>query len=653
MDQASKFLTAPARQWFSSAAPAGGEKGFSSASPVLPPDVRRGSAPPYGFIKILGAMPPLKSFAEGGRSPNLVSRAGGGAEPRLTSGGEAGAGGIKFPGRAAAAAITSGGGADQAHFLARVLCVALVVTAACVFLATGSLAQQTPATEQRSTKERGLSPQERRGKALYLRGESSSGKEITAMLGDIDVPASTLNCAGCHGFRGEGKTEGGVTAGNLTWTNLVKSYGHTHPSGRKHGAFDESLFARSLVQGVDPAGNQFAVAMPRYQLSTEEVADLIAYLKRIETDRDPGLTETTITVATILPKDGPLAEVGAAMKEVLTAYFTNVNDRGGIYNRRIELQTIDAGANATATAANTRMRVENGELFAIVSGLSAGAEKELAAVTQEAEIPFLGPLTLLPQTGSQEHRNLFYLLPGASQQARALINFAAKKPELKNSRLAIVYSENELALAAVAAVEDQARKLGWTSVTKKRFTSGRFDAGPIVEALMSEDAESVFFVGASAEESAFINAAAAKNFTPHVFLLGALAGKGLVNDLPLSFKDRVFLSFPTVPGDVAPAGLAELRALEEKYKFTPGHTASKLNAFAAAKIFTEGLKRAGRDLSREKLVIALEGLYEYETGVTPSITFGPNRRVGAMGAYVLSIDPAKREFVSSGWVSNN
>jgi hypothetical protein len=38
-----------------------------------------------------------------------------------------------------------------------------------------------------------LTDSERRGKALYLRGESPSGREITAMLGDIDVPASTLN----------------------------------------------------------------------------------------------------------------------------------------------------------------------------------------------------------------------------------------------------------------------------------------------------------------------------------------------------------------------------------------------------------------------------------------------------------------------------
>ena len=77
-------------------------------------------------------------------------------------------------------------------------------------------------------------------------------------------------------------------------------------------------------------------------------------------------------------------------------------------------------------------------------------------------------------------------------------------------------------------------------------------------------------------------------------------------------------------------------------------------AFAAAKIFTEALQRAGRDLNREKLVTALEGFYEYDTGVTPSITFGPNRRVGAGGSYVVSVDPAKRGFVAaSGWVKDN
>ena len=101
---------------------------------------------------------------------------------------------------------------------------------------------------------RPLTPEEKRGKALYLRGESASGKEIIALMNDIDVPASTLSCAGCHGARGEGTTEGGVTAGNLTWSNLTKPYGHTHDNGRKHGAFSDASFIRALTAGVDPAG---------------------------------------------------------------------------------------------------------------------------------------------------------------------------------------------------------------------------------------------------------------------------------------------------------------------------------------------------------------------------------------------------------------
>src|SRR5688572_28041769 len=489
-----------------------------------------------------------------------------------------------------------------------------------------------------------LTVNERRGKQIYLRGESPSGKKIMAMLGDLDVPGSTMNCAGCHGRRGEGKTEGGVTAGNLTWTNMIKPYGHTHPSGRKHTAFDEKLFTRALVQGSDPTGNQLAVAMPRYEISPEDIADLVAYLKVIETDRDPGLTDTTITIATILPKSGPLAEIGAAMKDVLTAYFANVNDKGGIYNRRIELQTIEAGADAATTAANAKSYLQKREVFALVSGLSAGADKELASLTRETEIPFVGAVTLLTQTSAQQDRNLFYLLPGAGHQARALINFAANQPELKKSRVAIVHSENELALAAAAAIEDQARSGGWASVTKKAFSRANFDATAMAGILKAEGVEAVFFLGPGGQV-AFINAAAAANWTPHVFLLGALTGRDLVRILPPSFKDRVFLSFPTVPTDVAPAGLAELRALQEKHKFAPGHIASQLNAFAAAKIFTEALKRAGRDLTRETLVTALEGLYEYETGVTPSITFGPNRRVGSMGSYIVSADLSKREFV--------
>ena len=59
-------------------------------------------------------------------------------------------------------------------------------------------------------------------------------------------------------------------------------------------------------------------------------------------------------------------------------------------------------------------------------------------------------------------------------------------------------------------------------------------------------------------------------------------------------------------------------------------------------------------MSREQLVTALEGLYDYDTGLTPKLVFGPNRRVGAAGAYVITINSETKEFVSaSSWVAAN
>ncbi len=139
-----------------------------------------------------------------------------------------------------------------------------------------------------------------------------------------------------------------------------------------------------------------------------------------------------------------------------------------------------------------------------------------------------------------------------------------------------------------------------------------------------------------------------------MFSLGVFASKDLATSLPASMSGRVFLSFPTVPGDVKPDGLAEYYALAEKYKLQPKHMAAQLAALAAAKVFVEALKRVGADLSREQLITALESLYDYETGLTPKLIFGPNRRVGAAGAYVITVDSEKKEFVSaSGWVAAN
>ena len=530
------------------------------------------------------------------------------------------------------------------------LCIIAGISILSDRFAPPSSAQSAPVLAETKPESRALSAAEKRGKAFYLRGESALGPEVTALVGEIDVPASTMTCAGCHGARGEGKTEGGVTAGNLTWSYLTKPYGHNDDGGRKHPAFSEVSFIRTVTTGFDPAGNRVSVAMPTYQMPRQDMLDLIAYLKRIETDSDPGITENSIVIGTLLPDKGPLADMSQSMREVLQACFAEVNSRGGIYNRRIELRVVPG--EPTSTLANMKRLIEVEQVFAIVSGVTAGADDRVAALSEEAEVPLIGPSTLLPQSGLPLNRYVFYLLSGLKEQARTLVNFAAKKMDPQKRRVAIVCPDAGLNRQIAASIEDQLKKHDCNSVSGIYYPPVNFNATRQAAALKEQGIDTVFFLGSSTDAGALFKNAETVGWTPSIYLLGSLVGRDVTDIIPVKMKDKIFLAFPTVPADVSPDGAAEYSALLEKYKLRSGHAAAQASAFAAAKVLVHGLELAGRNLSRERLVTTLEGFYEFDTGLMPRISFGPNRRIGALGAYIVTVDPEKKLFPASvEWIS--
>lgn len=513
-----------------------------------------------------------------------------------------------------------------------------------ILVALITIALPSPPQQRRE-----LTPQEKRGKAFYLRGESASGQEITAMMGEVDVPATTLPCAGCHGNRGEGITEGGVTAGNMSWSHLTKPYGHTDEGGRKHPAYTESSFIRTMTAGLDPAGNKLAVAMPTYRMPQEDMANLIAYLRRIETDTDPGLTDTSIVLGTVLPEKTALSGLAQSMEDVLQAYFAEINSHGGIYNRKIELRVMYG--DSKSTIANVKHLIDDDQVFAIVSGLTAGAEDGVAGLTQEKEVPFVGPSALLPQRGLPLNRYIFYLLPGLREQGRALVNFAAKKTDPAKSRAAIVSPDLEFNRSIAVTLEEQS-KSRWSSITPVYYTRERFSAAEFVNEFKQKGIDTIFFLGSGPEANAVLREAEAVGWMPKFYLLGSLVGRNVADTVSVRMKDNVFFAFPTVPTDVSAAGAAEYSGLLQRNKLHPTHAAAQASAIAAARILVHALERCGKDLSRERLITTLEGLYEYDTGLMPKITFGPNRRIGALGAYVVTVNPEKKLFPASAeWVA--
>jgi ABC-type branched-subunit amino acid transport system substrate-binding protein len=499
-----------------------------------------------------------------------------------------------------------------------------------------------------------LTMQERRGKQIYLRADSPSGKPILAYLGNppVEMPATAMTCAGCHGLDGRGKPEGGVEPSNITWEGLTKPYVKTRLSARNRPPYTDRTLGIAIQSGLDPAGNRLGPAMPRFAMSPTDLSDLIAYLKRIGKDTDPGLSPSAIRIGTLIPAEGSLSEVGEAVSALLAAYFDEVNKLGGIYNRKIEWRVCRLPKEAAAKPTSIDRFFKEEGVFALASPFIAGSEKQIAALAENEEVPLIGPFTLMPQSGFPLNRQIFYLLPGLAEQSRALTNFARQKLG-QTGRVAILFPSGDLTGALAAAIEDQCRKAGLSLVSKVTYPEAQFDGPRLASEFSKVKAEAVFFLGPAGEGHRLLVEAEKLGWLPKVFTPGALAGTEWF-DAPKSFKGQIFLSFPTLPADQTRPVLLELRALAEKRNLPPKHLAALVSAYSSAKILVEALKLAGRDLSREKLITTLEGFYEFETGLTPRVTFGPNRRIGALGAYIVGLDLEKKGFApASAWVSLN
>jgi len=495
-----------------------------------------------------------------------------------------------------------------------------------------------------------LSAQERRGHQIYVKGISPSGKDITAVIGgtEVEAPASAFPCASCHGRDGLGRTEGGVSPSDVTWNSLTRPYLVTGQGGRKHPAYDESFLKRAITMGMDPAGNRLRTAMPKFRMSLEDMADLVSYLKVLGRISDPGITESTITVGTIIPAEGPLADAGQSVKAVLQAYFDELNSDGGIFGRKLELQTISGSREP-----DVRGKIVNGNLFALISPFTTGADQELTTLFENEELPVIGPITLLPQTRFPINRQIFYLCSGLPEQIAALFNFGSQNLKASFTQVAVVSAKQGATLTLPLVIREKCKESSLKLVADIEYADGQFNAGKLAAQLREANPGTVFVFGSAEEQRELLNELAKVNFIPNVMLPGPLVGQEIF-DIPVDFKNKIFVSYPTLPLDRSPAAINRYVAFAKKHSISPTYLNTQISAYCAAEILVHTLKLAGRDLNQEKTVLALEGLRGFETGLIPPITYGPNRRIGALGAYVVSLDLEKKQLVASSvWIPAN
>jgi ABC-type branched-subunit amino acid transport system substrate-binding protein len=397
--------------------------------------------------------------------------------------------------------------------------------------------------------------------------------------------------------------------------------------------------ARLIRTGLDPDFNKLDNSMPLYDLSVEDMNSLIAYLRFLEHDLDPGIGKNSIQVATLLPLQGPRGELGQAMAQVMLAYLKEVNQRGGVFGRQLELLAIPYGDSAESTLDNLRAAFEQEDVFALVGAYTIGIDEQILELLREENMPLIGPFTLNPGDAFV-NADVFYIYPGFAEQAQALAEQAIEQMKGGKGNLVLVGPEGTDVDGLIAAVEARLAKDKTFESSTLRYPRGKLDTTALAADPALAESDALLFLGVQDELVELLDELDSRQHYPGVFALSAFVPR--LYEAPAAFDQRIYLAYPTLSRDVSAAGRAEYQRLAELHALPPGHLQGQVAALAAVKLLEEGLRGAGHTLDRERLVQAIEALYRYETGLTPPLTYGPNRRIGARGAHVMVVDIAKR-----------
>ncbi|AMP06308.1 ABC transporter substrate-binding protein [Collimonas pratensis] len=347
-------------------------------------------------------------------------------------------------------------------------------------------------------------------------------------------------------------------------------------------------------------------------------------LAAVTAQAETGVTANTITLGQSAAFSGPAKELGKGMHDGAQAYFDQVNASGGVYGRKIILKTLDDGYEPERAAANTKQFIEQDEVLALFGYVGTPTSNASIPAVSKAKLPFFAPFTGAQSLREPFNRNIFNIRASYFAETEKIVQ---QITTLSLKRIAVFYQNDAYGKAGLEGVTRALKKRGIEVAGLGTVERNSVDVSDAVAKIRASKPQTVIMVSAYNSSAAFIKAMIAAGSPPSFWNISFVGSQQLVTALGKDASGVQIAQVMPAPWDETHAIVKEYR----KYYLQDGKKQwdyVSMEGFIAAKVFVEGLRRAGSNLSRDSLIRALETISHYDAGGY-FITFNPSSHNGS------------------------
>lgn len=325
---------------------------------------------------------------------------------------------------------------------------------------------------------------------------------------------------------------------------------------------------------------------------------------------DIGVTDKEILVGQFAAQTGPAAELGKRMQLGMLAYFNAVNAAGGINGRTIKLVSRDDGYEPEKAAAAVKALIEEDKVFALVG--SVGTPTTLAAVPaiNAAGIPLIGPFTGAQALREPLNRNIFHVRASYFDETERIVQHLST---LGIKKIAVFYQNDSYGKAGLEGVTRALTKRSLKPAATVTVERNSVDVTAAWAELAKAAPEAVVQISAYKSCAALIKLARSKGYGGQFFnvsFVGSTALSAELGDAGAGVTISQVVPFPyTASSEIVREYQQRMTEAGNKdFDF------SSMEGFLAAKVFVEGVRRAGKTLTRASLVSGLESMRDVNMG---------------------------------------
>ncbi|MFQ5995809.1 MAG: ABC transporter substrate-binding protein [Acidiferrobacterales bacterium] len=334
----------------------------------------------------------------------------------------------------------------------------------------------------------------------------------------------------------------------------------------------------------------------------------------------PGITDKEILICSYQPMTGKISSY-FRMGKGADAWFKHVNDTGGIHGRMVNYKMVDDKYEPARTKSLVKRFVERDKCFAIVAPLGSAPTAAVIDYITSKDVPLIGAGTGAEKNLTYPSKWVFPLYPSYFTEGQQLVRFAKKVFGAKS--VALLYQNDPSGKTHIKGIESVLDKYGVKLLTTQGYDQKEIDVSAQVIAMKNTNPDAV--ICSCAPEPAARFYTERKKLGWNVPVVNVFFGKS--PKVPeLAGKDAVEgVYFATIFRDFnSPAAqIQEAKQLLKKYYPNEQPDAIHLWGFAGAQVFTEAMRRMGRDdITRDRLVVTLEGIQNWEGSVVPSVSIG-------------------------------